>query len=247
MGVEIKIFPIGDSAATIELGNCIEDDVNQKIVAMNEWLSINPFIGLKDIIIAYSSLSVLYDPCTVRKNYPKFTSAFACVHYYLGETFSNSANANPQVQREIVRMPVCYDEQFGYDLDFVSSEKKISKPDIVKLHCSKVYHVYMVGFLPGFAYMGKLSEELILSRKMRPEQVSAGSVGITGSQTAIYPMNCPGGWHIIGKTPIRLFDAIVDVPIRLTLGAQVEFFPISMEEFHQIFENEHGPLLLQGK
>jgi inhibitor of KinA len=238
MGPEIKIFPIGDSAATIELGNCIEDGVNQKIVAMNEWLSLNPFSGLKDIIIAYSSLSVLFDPCTVKKNYPRFSSAFACVHYHLGETFNNSANSSPQMHREIIRMPVCYEEQFGYDLEFIAKEKKISKEDIVRLHCSKVYHVYMVGFLPGFAYMGKLSEELILSRKMRPEQVSAGSVGITGSQTAIYPMNCPGGWHIIGKTPIRLFDAYLPVPILLTLGAQIEFFPISMEEFDHISQTE---------
>jgi len=100
----------------------------------------------------------------------------------------------------------------------------------------------MVGFLPGFAYMGKLSEELILSRKMRPEQVTAGSVGITGSQTAIYPMNCPGGWHIIGKTPIRLFDAYLPVPILLTLGAQIEFFPISIEEFDHISQTEKDSL-----
>jgi inhibitor of KinA len=228
---EIKIFPIGDSAATVELGNCIDDEINQKILSINEWLSKNPFNGMKDIIIAYSSLSVFYDPCAVKNNYPDYSTAFECVKNKLEEAYSNSSNNNIASQKEIIRIPVCYDDKFGCDLDFVATEKNISKQEVIELHGSVTYKVYMVGFLPGFAYMGKLDEKLIVPRKLRPEQVVAGSVGITGSQTAIYPMNCPGGWHIIGRTPVKLFNADAEIPIKLTLDTNVQFYPISTEEF----------------
>jgi inhibitor of KinA len=228
---DIKIFPIGDSAATIELGNCINDEMNQKILSMNEWLLQNPFSGMKDIIIAYSSLSVFYNPCTVKNSNPDFLTAFECVKIKLEETYNNSSNNNIASQKEIIRIPVCYDDKFGYDLDFVAAEKNISKQKVIELHSSITYKIYMVGFLPGFAYMGKLDDQLVVPRKLRPEQVVAGSVGITGSQTAIYPMNCPGGWHIIGRTPIKLFNADAEMPIKLTLDKSVQFYPISIDEF----------------
>ena len=231
MNPDIKIFPIGDSAATIELCNCINDEMNRKILSMNEWLLQNPFSGMKDIIIAYSSLSVFYDPCKVKNSNPNFSTAFECVKNKLDEAYHNSSNENVEVQKETIRIPVCYDDKFGYDLNFVATQKNISKQEVIKLHSSKTYKIYMVGFLPGFAYMGKLDDQLIVPRKLRPEQVAAGSVGITGSQTAIYPMNCPGGWHIIGRTPVKLFDANAEVPIKLTLDKNVEFYPISAEDF----------------
>jgi inhibitor of KinA len=230
----IKIFPIGDSAATIELGNCITEEVNQKILSMNEWLLQNPFNGLQDIVIAYSSLSVFYDPCTVRKNHPDFLTAFEVVKDKLESMYHQSVEYPATEGNDLIRIPVCYDDQFGYDLDFIAAEKGLSKQEIVQLHCSKTYKVYMVGFLPGFAYMGKIDDQLIVCRKLRPEQVAAGSVGITGSQTAVYPANCPGGWHIIGRTPIKLFDPEAAVPIELEVGAYVNFYPVSVEEFQDI-------------
>ena len=167
MNPDIKIFPIGDSAATIELGNCINDEMNQKILSMNEWLLQNPFSGMKDIIIAYSSLSIFYNPCTVKNNNPDFSTAFEFVKNKLEETYNNSSNNNIASQKEIIRIPVCYDDKFGYDLDFVATEKKISKQQVIELHGSVTYKIYMVGFLPGFAYMGKLDEQLVVPRKLR--------------------------------------------------------------------------------
>ncbi len=203
---------------------------------MNEWLLQNPFAGIKDIIIAYSSLSVFYDPCTVKKNYPDFSTAYDAVKDKLNEAAGQASNYNIEQRHEIIDIPVCYDDKFGYDLNFIAEEKQLSKQDIIHLHTSRSYKVYMVGFLPGFAYMGKVDEQLIVSRKLRPQQVISGSVGITGSQTAIYPTTCPGGWHIIGRTPIKLFEPAAEIPIKLTLGAQVNFYPISEEEFNSILE-----------
>jgi inhibitor of KinA len=232
LNADIKIFSIGDSACTIELGNCINDEVNQKILSMNEWLLEHSFVEIKAIIIAYSSLSVFYEPCTIKKNYQGYSHAFEFVRARLAEAYHQSSDSRLAEKKDIIRIPVCYEDEFGYDLDFVVREKGISKQEIMNLHCSKIYKVYMVGFLPGFAYMGKIDDQLVVPRKLRPEQVPSGSVGITGNQTAIYPISCPGGWHIIGRTPLKLFDANADTPITLTLGALVEFYPVTEEQFN---------------
>lgn len=234
MSEHIKIFPISDSAATIELGNCIDDAVNQKVLSMNAWLARRPFAGLKDIIIAYSSLSVYYEPAAVKKIAHGTDTAFEMVKNRLIEAYEQTPADFMSEPKQIMRVPVCYDDKFGYDMDFVAAEKNLTKEEILRLHCSRLYKIYMVGFLPGFAYMGKIDDQLIVPRKLRPEQVPAGSVGITGNQTAIYPLTCPGGWRIIGRTPLTLFDPGAEVPVALSLGGQVEFYPISEQEFYQI-------------
>jgi len=129
------------------------------------------------------------------------------------------------------RIPVCYEGEYGPDLEWVAREKNLPRDKVIRLHSFCTYHVYMVGFLPGFPYMGKTDPRLEVSRKPQPVAVVAGGVGIAGIQTGIYPLNSPGGWQIIGRTPSKLFNPEFDPPVRLQAGDQVQFYPISREEF----------------
>ena len=132
---------------------------------------------------------------------------------------------------DLVRIPVCYDDEFAIDLRWIAEQKNLTREEIVHLHSSRQYRVYMLGFLPGFPYMGEVNEKIVVRRKPEPKQILAGSVGIAGKQTGIYPLNSPGGWQIIGRTPRKLFDQDALLPVSLNAGDQVEFYPISKEEF----------------
>ncbi len=233
MNNEYTIFPLGDSAITIDLGNHIDEKLNDKVLAMNEWLIAHRFEGFTDTIAAYSSLSVFYDPVKVRSYYPASSGAFAFVKQVLRDAWTQSF-ALPAAVREPVRIPVCYEPAFGPDLGFVALQKGLDADETIRLHCQPVYRVYMIGFLPGFAYLGEIDKKLETARKSRPTAVVAGSVGITGRQTGIYPLNSPGGWQIIGRTPLRLFDAAASNPVLLKTGDHVSFYPVSPEEFGRI-------------
>ena len=225
---QYKIFPLGDSAVSFDFGNRISEAFNDKVIAMHQWLQANSFAGLKDIIVAYSSLSVIFDPVIVYKN----SNAMPVFYFIKNKLEEAHGHAAIYINKEknIVEIPVCYHEEFGIDLYFVSEQKKLSVQEIIALHTSKPYRIYMIGFLPGFPYMGEVDEQLNMPRKQTPVPVTAGSVGITGNQTGIYPLNSPGGWQIIGRTPRKLFDASADVPVQLKIGDYVKFYSISKEE-----------------
>jgi inhibitor of KinA len=225
-----KIYPLGDAAACIDLGNVIDEETNRKIISIRDWLHMNSFEGLKDIIIAYSSISVYYDPGAVKQKYHFGNTAFDFVSKRLEDAYLQSAS-NAEEPNEPVRIPLCYSDDFAVDIGFVSKEKNISREEIIHLHSARLYRVYMIGFLPGFSYLGKIDERLVIPRKPQPVTVLPGSVGIAGAQTGIYPMACPGGWQIIGRTPLKLFDANAPVPILLNVGDYVQFYEISKDEF----------------
>jgi inhibitor of KinA len=133
--------------------------------------------------------------------------------------------------KKINRIPVCYDEQFGIDLQTISLAKDCSIDRIIELHLAKVYRVYMLGFLPGFAYLGELEPTLIMPRKENPVPVIAGSVGIASNQTGIYPLNSPGGWQIVGRTPVKLFHPAAVNPVILQAGDEIQFYRITLHQF----------------
>ncbi len=232
MNPPYKIFPIGDAAASIDLGNIIDEGLNRKAIAIQDWLSANPFEGLKDVVIAYSSVSIYYDPVLVRRKNNIKSTAFEFIREKLETAFYESY-VDEGNNHEIFRIPVCYSSDFGIDIHFLSNKNNISREEIIQLHTSKIYRVYMIGFLPGFPYLGKIDEKLTIERKANPIPVTAGSVGIAGNQTGIYPLNCPGGWQIIGRTPLKLFEANVSVPVMLHIGDLVQFYEIGMEEFQK--------------
>jgi inhibitor of KinA len=225
------IFPLGDSAATIDLSDHINEDINKKVLAMFRWFSDHPLEGVKDLIPGYSSLSVFYDPALIKKKYQVTTDIFQFITEKLEEAWQLAEVVPENEAGEIVPIPVCYDQEFGVDMNFICQQKGLSREQIIELHISKKYRVYMIGFLPGFSYMGQLDQKLVIPRKLKPVPVSMGSIGIAGSQTGIYSLNCPGGWQIIGKTPMKLFNPESPDPVKLKAGDQVEFYPITRDEF----------------
>lgn len=258
-----SIFPLGDSAITIDLGNCIEEQHNIRALALHDWLRAHRFPGMLDIIVAYSSVSVFYDPAVIRADHPEDPGgAFARVRDLLVHACEAVEGAVANEGRETVegavaiegreagadgpglpvaaphgrlfRIPVCYQAEYAPDLDWVTHRTGLSREEVIGIHCAITYRVYMIGFLPGFCYMGRVDPRLELPRKQRPVTVVAGGVGIAGMQTGIYPLNSPGGWQIIGRTPVQLFDPQADPPVRLQSGDQVQFYPVSAVEFGQL-------------
>jgi inhibitor of KinA len=231
-----SIYPLGDSAITIDLGNSIDEQLNRQALAIHDWLQAHRFPGLVDIIIAYSSVSVLYDPVIVRASKTNCPSgAYGWLRRLLeqaGQEIAGGSEGNA-VNGHCFRIPVCYGGEYGPDLEWVAGQKELSAEEVIRIHHSDSYRIYMVGFLPGFPYLGKTDSRLEVPRKDRPVPVMGGGVGIVGMQTGIYPLSSPGGWQIIGRTPVRLFDWQADPPIRFQCGDQVSFYPISREEFLQ--------------
>ena len=229
MSTAFTIFPLGDSAATIDLGNTINDFLNDKIIAMQQWMLANSFAGQKDIIVAYSSLTIIYDPLVIRQHFHPSPSVFAWVGQKLQDAFNQSTiqSINPSA---IIRIPVCYADEFAMDLNTMAAEKNMTTGEIIDMHTAVTYRVYTIGFLPGFSYMAQVNEKLITQRKPTPVPVAAGSVGIAGAQTGIYPLNSPGGWHIIGRTPVKQFDAEDKELVKLKVGDRVQFYSISKDE-----------------
>lgn len=228
-----RIFPLGDSTLNIDLGNVINEDINKKLVSLFKELQKNPIPGSIEAIPAYSSLSIIYDPALIRKNFSKTSTAFEWMKIQAEKLLQTNIETGPE-EPGLIKIPVCYDEEFGIDLDLITIEKKITREEVIQLYTEKRYRVYMLGFLPGFPYMGEVNEKIAMPRKPQPSMVAAGSVGIAGKQTGIYPMASPGGWNVIGRTPLKLFDQSKEEPTLLKTGDQVEFYPISKEEFLKI-------------
>jgi inhibitor of KinA len=224
------IFSLGDGALTIDLGNRISDTLNSKVLAMQQWLQEHPFDGLLDTIPAYSSLTIVYDPFLIRNTHQPVTTVFDWVQEKVLDAFDQSGQqaAGTPVRH---RIPVCYEAEFGPDLSSLASQKQLEPAEVVQLHMTRIYRIHMIGFLPGFSYMAEVDERIALNRKNSPVLVHAGSVGIAGSQTGIYPFTCPGGWNIIGRTPLKMFNALVRNPVLLKAGDEVEFYGISKAEW----------------
>lgn len=234
---QYTIFSIGDSAVTMEFGNYINEELNLKVIAMQYWLNKHPFDGLKDVIVAYSSLSVIYDGFIVRIRYKPPRTVFEFITEKLAEAYESSFI----IERDkiVKRIPVCYDASFGYDLAFIANDKQISIEEVIQLHTSTIYRVYMLGFLPGFPYMATVDEKITISRKEKPRNfVAAGSVGIAGGQTGIYSLNSPGGWQIIGRTPLKVFDKNRPDKLIIKAGDKVKFYAVTIKEFARLSDSK---------
>ncbi|MBL0233856.1 MAG: 5-oxoprolinase subunit PxpB [Chitinophagaceae bacterium] len=213
------LFPLGDSAITIDYGNIIDEAINDKVLARFHDLQKHPLPGMIEAIPAYSSLTIVYDLFKLR-SLVKQGSIYAWFAEQVKDWLGQDLAIGKETFRSI-RIPVCYD---GPDLISVAEQKGISPEEVIRLHLEGRYRVYMLGFLPGFAYMGKLSPKLFMPRKKQPENMLAGSVAIAGDQTGIYPLNSPGGWWVIGRTDVQLFDASSYEPCLLRPGDRIEFY-----------------------
>ena len=224
-GVRFRLA--GDRGLLAEYGDTISPEVNRKVRQVAAALEAQPLRGVIEVIPTYRSLFLLYDPMATS---PEELQAA------LLELEERLTEVKIPPPRE-VEIPVCYGGEFGPDLAFVAESHGLSPEEVIRLHCQPLYQVYMVGFTPGFPFLGGLPKELHTPRRPTPrERVPAGSVGIAGEQTGIYPIESPGGWQLIGRTPLKVFDPNRPDPFLLKAGDLVRFRPIEPEEFRRIAE-----------
>jgi inhibitor of KinA len=228
-----KIFPLGDDALTIEFGNEISLELNNQVLKLARFFDRKRFEGFIETVPAYSSLTVYYDVFKVRRNFTTFSSAFEAVRHFTRKALENLEEL-AETQSRLLTIPVCFDSEFALDLEFVASENNLSPEKVIETFLDATYRVFMLGFLPGFSYMGEVDETIATPRKLAPRvKVPAGSVGIAGKQTGIYSLESPGGWQIIGKTPLELFTPAADSPAFLQAGDEVKFYRIDKQTFEK--------------
>lgn len=225
------IYPLGDSALTIDFGNKIDEELNGYVLQLFRTL-LNSSPVVKDVIPAYSSLSIYYD---VAEQHSNERTAFETMKEIILPFLYNNHELN--VKGRLIKIPVCYSSKFSLDLEELAAQKNFPVEEIIRLHTEKTYRVYMIGFLPGFAYMGTVDKRIATPRKQQPRtSVPAGSIGIAGEQTGIYPLPSPGGWNIIGRTPVKVFAAEKEDAVLFQPGDEVKFYSITEDEF----ENYQG-------
>ena len=219
-----RIFPLGENALTIELADYISSEVNHRVISIANYFEENPFPGLIEMVPAYSSLTLFYNVYVVKHTFSEFPTVFETVKHLVENSLSNLTDVVSFNQR-LIKIPVNFNPQSAPDLEFVTKLNGLNRKQFINIFTSRIYRVYMLGFLPGFAYMGEIDEKIAAPRKDTPRtEVTKGSVGIAGTQTGIYPLESPGGWQIIGKTDLEMFDPKAENPCILSVGDSVKFY-----------------------
>ncbi|WP_261302392.1 5-oxoprolinase subunit PxpB [Paenibacillus andongensis] len=249
---------LGDSAIVIRLGTDIDVSILNRVRQLTAYLENNRFEGFIEIVSAYTTITIYYDSFQVYNHYSEEGTSrrsgrsgltntllpYDIVLLHIQHLLGNYENENRDdgiAPERIIEIPVCYDDDYGPDLADVAAYHRVSKEEIVRLHTSQIYPVYMIGFAPGFPYLGGLNVKLATPRKAVPRtRIPAGSVGIGGAQTGIYPFETPGGWNLIGRTPLALFHPESDSPSLLKVGDHVRFVSITAEQFQYEEERNMG-------
>ena len=225
----MKYLPLNEYAVTVYFGESPDEHSRRAIFQLDRALQERPFPGFLEAVPAYVSLTVYYDVKQVQRQQ---------VVRYLENVLQKVEQGEEIVQETIVDIPVCYGGVHGPDLSFVAAHNGLTEAAVIDIHCSATYQVHMIGFMPGFAYLGGMSPRIASPRLATPRsQVPAGSVGIAGQQTGVYPLVAPGGWQLIGRTPVRLFDVRRPSPSLLAAGQLVRFYPIDTKMFENLISD----------
>lgn len=223
----IRILTAGDSSLLVEFGKEIDPGINRKIAATVQLMKEQHIEGVVDVIPAFASLLINYDPRVVS-------------YEDIKERIRNLVKIDTQAgveRKRIYEIPVCYGGEYGPDMANIAQNAGLSEEEVIRIHSSRDYLIYMLGFLPGFCYLGGLDERIFTPRLANPRlKIEAGSVGIGGSQTGIYPLDSPGGWQLMGKTPVKTYDPGREVPILVEAGDYIRFVPIDEAEYKRIKE-----------
>jgi KipI family sensor histidine kinase inhibitor len=224
----LKVEPLGDRGLLLILGEGIDAHVNDRVHQLAIALRQRALPGVHDLVPAYATLAVHYDPaCWIQNE----TSPHAALATAIQQVWRMAETDPPSIPRHL-DIPVCYGGVFGPDLEDVAAHCGLSRGTVIDRHTAVEYRVFMLGFTPGFPYLGELDPILATPRRATPRpKVAAGSVGIAGKQTGIYSLDTPGGWQIIGRTPRRLFDATIPEPCLLRPGDRITFRAIDEAEY----------------
>lgn len=238
----MEIIPLGDSALVVRVRDQFEDEPEEtldEVLRVFQLLQRAAIPGVIELAPAYTSVAVFFDPIAVLKSsgategvFEEFATRIrSAILPASGRHRRRTAASRPR----LIEIPVCYDREFGLDLDRVAEHTKLSEREIVDLHSTGEYRVACIGFVPGFTFLAGLPKNLATPRRDVPrKEIAAGSVGIGGAQTGIYPLRSPGGWNLIGRTPLRLFDPANNPPTLLCPGDRVRMRAITREEFESL-------------
>ena len=226
----LRLIPMGDRALVIEFGDRPSPELSARIAAAAQQLRASPPPGVLDIVPAYTTLALHYDPVLIGVGTTPYEALIQKIETWL------HAQADAKMPHgRLVEIPVCYGGGFGEDLDEVARQHGLTPEAVATIHAGTEYRVYMLGFVPGFAYLGDLDARIATSRRDSPRpRVPAGSVAIGGAQTGVYPLETPGGWQLIGRTPLRMFTPDSEPPCLLRVGDTVRFVAISRAEFDNL-------------
>lgn len=215
----------GDTSLTVEFGNEISPEINGKVHAFNLALQRSGIEGIVELVPTYRSLTIHYRPEVIRHKELVLRL----------EALIGSLDRIELPPADVLEIPVLYGGEMGPDLDFVAAHTQKKTEEVIRIHSSREYLIYMLGFTPGFTYLGGMSKELATPRLQNPRvEIPRGAVGIAGEQTGIYPIASPGGWQLIGRTPVKMYDPGREKPILPEAGTYIKFFPITAEEYERI-------------
>ena len=218
----VRFLPAGDAALTVEFGNRIALSLNRKVRALATALEKAALAGVVEVVPTYRSLTIYYDPLSL---------SLADLRHSV-EGLLDRLEEIPLPAPRVVTIPTVYGGEFGPDLPSVARHCGLTEEQVIRLHTRPTYHVYMLGFTAGYPYLGGMSKRLTTPRLPSPRlRVPAGSVGIGGNQTGVYSVESPGGWRLIGRTPLTLFDPAWEVPVLIRPGDQVQFVRITPDEY----------------
>lgn len=224
----MKFLKAGDSALIIELGNEISPIINYNLKKITDYLDSLNHKGIKDLLPTYRSIIVYYDP---------FIISFEELKEIVEKNCQINNSDVIKIKKEIVEIPVLYGGEYGPDIENIAAHNNLTIDEVISIHTSKEYLVYMLGFTPGFPYLGGMDKKIATPRLKTPRtKIPGGSVGIAGEQTGVYPIESPGGWQLLGRTPLKLFDQENEKPFLLKAGEYIKFVSISEKEYNNILE-----------
>lgn len=224
----VRFLPCGDRAVTVEWGSTIDERINRQVHAFARKVEALSHPAITEVVPTYRSATVHYRPEVLS-------------YEELKQLLLSLTQGGPEEAEElpVVEIPVCYGGEYGPDLLEVAQHCSLTPEEVIARHTAPTYRIYMLGFTPGFPYLGGMDPSIAAPRRKEPRiHIPAGSVGIAGEQTGVYPIVSPGGWQLIGRTPLRLFDPQREQPILLSAGAGIRFVPIDEETFRKMEEKE---------
>lgn len=221
---EVKYLISGDRAIIMEFGDEIAKDINARIRSTMNAIDGN-IDGIVEMTPTYRSITIVYDP--MKLTYKDLVEKL--------RQYENTNSSEEETKVNLIEIPTLYGGEYGPDMDFVKSNAGLSAEEVVKIHTGTDYLVYMLGFAPGFTYLGGMDERIATPRLKSPRlKIEAGSVGIAGSQTGMYPSESPGGWQLIGRTPLKLYNPEEEPPVFIQAGDYIRYISIDESEYQRI-------------